>query len=432
MKKGLLSFFVFTAGCWLVFNSCLSASSFKILGTRPLGMGGAFVAVAEDAFAPYWNPAALGVQKGFDFQLPLSVGVEATGEVLNSAQKIAKSASDIQKIQDAQQEGKALSLHDIDVFTTAVKNLKELSRPGHGFLADASGGGNIRVGGWALTVNNFSSIGIDPYIDTSFSLGSGTFSGAPAFKSGFFSSGQLNGVTFNMDKLRELANNINISTKTPDGLESESSDLSRTIEILAQNFGVQIDPSLNSQMIANALINIALQQGVSKDEIKNVVRQIKDATPLLSELLSGRAFRENKSNLTISGVSLTEITLSHGRQLPYFKNLPFLDKLYLGVNIKYMLGNVIFWRANLMEGKTVEISDLASPLTKNVRSSANLGLDLGVLWSKEKWPLKPRAGLLARNINSPSFEQPPAAKDAGFGDYRVRSAVSCRGFNKTV
>jgi hypothetical protein len=32
-------------------------SAFAFFGTRPLGMGGAFTAVADDANAPYWNPA---------------------------------------------------------------------------------------------------------------------------------------------------------------------------------------------------------------------------------------------------------------------------------------------------------------------------------------------------------------------------------------
>lgn len=37
----------------------LAAQSFETIGTRALGMGGAFVAVADDATAVYWNPAGL-------------------------------------------------------------------------------------------------------------------------------------------------------------------------------------------------------------------------------------------------------------------------------------------------------------------------------------------------------------------------------------
>lgn len=38
-----------------------SAQSFEVLGTRAAGMGGAFVAVADDATAVYWNPAGLAL-----------------------------------------------------------------------------------------------------------------------------------------------------------------------------------------------------------------------------------------------------------------------------------------------------------------------------------------------------------------------------------
>jgi len=39
----------------------VAAQSFDILGTRAAGMGGAFVAVADDASATYWNPGGLAL-----------------------------------------------------------------------------------------------------------------------------------------------------------------------------------------------------------------------------------------------------------------------------------------------------------------------------------------------------------------------------------
>jgi hypothetical protein len=40
-------------------ESRAAAQTFEVVGTRALGMGGAFVAVADDATAVYWNPAGL-------------------------------------------------------------------------------------------------------------------------------------------------------------------------------------------------------------------------------------------------------------------------------------------------------------------------------------------------------------------------------------
>jgi hypothetical protein len=42
---------------------------FETTGTRPLGLGGAFVAVADDSSAPYWNPAGLPAIRFFDATL---------------------------------------------------------------------------------------------------------------------------------------------------------------------------------------------------------------------------------------------------------------------------------------------------------------------------------------------------------------------------
>ena len=39
-----------------------SPQGFETLGTRAMGMGGVFVAVADDATAAYWNPAGLATR----------------------------------------------------------------------------------------------------------------------------------------------------------------------------------------------------------------------------------------------------------------------------------------------------------------------------------------------------------------------------------
>jgi F plasmid transfer operon, TraF, protein len=44
---------------WLMSIGVATAQGVEALGTRALGMGGAFVAVADDATAVYWNPAGL-------------------------------------------------------------------------------------------------------------------------------------------------------------------------------------------------------------------------------------------------------------------------------------------------------------------------------------------------------------------------------------
>jgi hypothetical protein len=54
VRMGLLLAAALAAG-----SGVARAQGFEALGTRALGMGGAFVAVADDATATYWNPAGL-------------------------------------------------------------------------------------------------------------------------------------------------------------------------------------------------------------------------------------------------------------------------------------------------------------------------------------------------------------------------------------
>src|SRR5215210_7624537 len=48
------------------------AQSFDVTGTRAAGMGGAFVGVADDASALYWNPAGLATGSYFSLALDAS------------------------------------------------------------------------------------------------------------------------------------------------------------------------------------------------------------------------------------------------------------------------------------------------------------------------------------------------------------------------
>jgi hypothetical protein len=54
------------------------AQGFEVLGTRALGMSGAFVAVADDATATYWNPA--GLATGALFSTVFDLSGNETGE----------------------------------------------------------------------------------------------------------------------------------------------------------------------------------------------------------------------------------------------------------------------------------------------------------------------------------------------------------------
>ena len=74
----------------LVLPAGARAQSFEVLGTRAAGMGGAFVAVADDATAVYWNPAGLALGGSY-FSLVLD-GSQAEAETENAGPAGRRSA----------------------------------------------------------------------------------------------------------------------------------------------------------------------------------------------------------------------------------------------------------------------------------------------------------------------------------------------------
>jgi F plasmid transfer operon, TraF, protein len=70
---------VASALAFLLCPSGVNGQIFESVGTRALGMGGAFVGVADDATAVYWNPAGLGSGATFDLAFGQSLTEQVRG-----------------------------------------------------------------------------------------------------------------------------------------------------------------------------------------------------------------------------------------------------------------------------------------------------------------------------------------------------------------
>src|SRR6188474_1628118 len=68
-----VSHFLSTFGLILALGSPTAAQSFESVGSRALGMGGAFVAVASDSSATWWNPAGLAAGPFLDLAIGRAV-----------------------------------------------------------------------------------------------------------------------------------------------------------------------------------------------------------------------------------------------------------------------------------------------------------------------------------------------------------------------
>lgn len=129
----------------------------------------------------------------------------------------------------------------------------------------------------------------------------------------------------------------------------------------------------------------------------------------------------NNSKLIVNGINLVEIGAAYGHELP------FAPGLYLGGAVKVMGAHVGYADYFILRENN-ESGDIASKFKDNAEKSSNVGVDLGMLWDLDRTFdgvfLKPRVGLVARNINNPKFKRPAAATAAGLaGKFAVNPQV---------
>jgi hypothetical protein len=382
----------------------VSAEVWHVLGPRATGMGGAFVAVAQGPIAQYWNPAGLAQEataSKWGLQAPVGAKVEFTGNVLQDANTLGDLATKYSAVQSAQTNGTALNADQMASVVKGIATIKHLNEPGKGVIASIEGGANVKTGRWAVSVNNFTSIGATPFVDT-VNVGLGTISGAGGVS--------FNGVsaaapadTTSRDSIASAINTIgyaNLNNLVCGGAAC----------IAGQNAGIT-----NATTLANALVNQAVASGVSASAIEQAAATMAanagEAATVIANVASGNnnPYTNNQSNLTVRGASFTEIAFGHGRAL-------FLPGLMLGANLKMIAGKIGYERFNVLSkdaGSTSPLKDFKN----NTASSVQPGLDLGVLWKLDEAlpsvPLNPRFGLVARNINNPKFDQPALAATNG-------------------
>jgi len=375
------------------------ASSFKILGSRPLGMGGAFVAVAEDAIAQYWNPAGFALQKGLDIQIPVGVSIETTQSLLKEVDDLGEIAEDVRKIQEKQEKGELLDADLITAFTSAINELDDLNKSGLGLILDINAGVNIRFRNLGLGVINMTELGADPSLDLD-NIGLGA-EGASV-----------------EDALDALCVDIRGDTKgdTDNFLASYPAlhELADRIGDSLDSIGNASDPEWTNDKIAEELVIAGKLALLPDDEIAAVANTIIKGLELLAKGKGG-GFSDNETNIRLNGIMLFEVPVTYARELPWVKNL------YVGGNLKFMYGTVGFAQFDVFSGE-----DLTEGLYKDykeyTKASTTIGVDIGALYDL-KDSLGARFGMVIRNLNYPSFSQPQKAKEAGLDKYVIQPQV---------
>jgi len=384
-----------------------SAQSFKILGTRSLGMGGAGVALAQGEVSQYWNPAGLALRKGMEVEIPFGIGAELTQDLLKEANDLAHLAPKISAIQNKTiANTDALTLAQYQDFLNALVQINELNKEGLGVLVELQGGANIRIGPFAVSYNNFTEVGADPFVDTvNMGLSGGSFgTGLNAV----FNDGSING-------------------SNPGVNPTDQANLAAVITDMNSKLGLNLPGSASN--IANELIFNASTAGggtLSSAEISQAVSKIQELYNQAITFLPGgvNPFAANQTNLTLRGASVGEVAIGAGRS--FFQENAFLKRFSVGANVKILRGEVGYAKLNILE-KSVQVKDLYKDFTNNLKTSIAFGVDLGILYDMQDTRAHCRWGVVARNVNRPEFDQPQAGKDAGLRDYSLDPQVRAGG-----
>lgn len=130
--------------------------------------------------------------------------------------------------------------------------------------------------------------------------------------------------------------------------------------------------------------------------------------------------QNNNSKLIVKGANIIELGAAYGHELP-------ARGLYLGGALKVMSAQVGYADYFIVRNDSTQ-NDIVDKLDEGGRNSSNFGVDLGALWDLDRSfngvALKPRLGLVGRNLNNPSFKQPDAATRAGLSDkFKVNPQV---------
>ncbi|MFH1725097.1 MAG: conjugal transfer protein TraF [Elusimicrobiota bacterium] len=117
---------------------------------------------------------------------------------------------------------------------------------------------------------------------------------------------------------------------------------------------------------------------------------------------------QNQSKIIVRGGNFTEIGVGYGREIRE-------SGVVLGANLKGIVGQVGYKQIGVVLEEPD--ADAFSDFRDESKTSIQPGVDVGLLWDiRETWPkvpMRPRFGLVGRNLNNPKFNQPDAAKAAG-------------------
>ena len=340
-----------------------AAEEWRFPGARYQAMGGAGVAVVNDAHAAYWNPGALAFNHSTGVEFPFALSTAALGDALADADAIADfiAQNGFAGVLAKMQTGVPLTPAELqDALSIAVGRLPGLGEPGEGFMALPDLGFVMRRGRLAVTVRGSGTLGVDPILDLA-NLG--------------FSD--------DVDALTQVANVVAAgSDRSALFTNAGSQSLADSIAALAAW----------SQNQAEELVYQSEQVGL--DTSAGGVRALVELIAEDTGALTAGDLSANGSGALVQGLLTQEVGIAYAQPL-------FGNRLGIGGQVRYVRGTTstqLIQFDDVVDGRDLieEITDF-----ENRESTQTASADLGVLFRPNyRW----RFGVVGRNLTSPSFE----------------------------
>jgi len=332
----------------------LHAEKWTHYGSRSQAMGGAGVALIQDATSSYWNPGALAINPSWDLQIPFGMAVNIVGDSVKQANAIADAFS---LLNQAALDGGTATESEIRNALSLVDSLSQLDE-GDGLYGDFHVGGHFRFNNMAGGINTIIYTGANAYIDLT--------SLASLADNGF----------------ADLFGSVPGYPHAP--VTAPGIALSATLQ--AEVAGIAVADANELAYQAENTTGLDLTDQATIDAIVAAA----DAT----QNASGATIDGNESGLEIAGLMLFEFSFAYA--YPLFDN-----KLGIGINSKLMQGTA--FTNTTLASELDDGGDIVSDIRDmdNKTETTTFSIDLGVLYKPFS---RLSLGLTARNLTSPTFD----------------------------